>query len=465
MKTILRIAMGFIGCSGDSNDRRAAADEKSVSETDKLQFTQKQVQAQMQELQERMFRLAELTKQAEPDNSTRLLLALRKAREQLIVEQMGEILEKLDKKDLSKATDDTKEVLVKLDELKNLLIATDLELQLQLERLRQLQAAIRQLDQAIKVEKQQKAESETLDGLKKKAKPQALDAAKQAQAANRQRTDDVAGTVKSLGHLEPAAASLASASQSMSKAEGQLGNGNPGEAGSEQADALKRLAAARSQLEQERQRVLQELQQQVKQVVIANLQDMLDRQTAIRRATESLSPKLAKQREAVIQVQQLAPAEQRVAAICQQTLDLVNETEFSVALGPALESIEKDMLIVSGDLTAGRGSQRVIASEVGIEQDLKDLLDTFKEFPTLDGQCDSQCNGCKGNMNKLLAELKVVRMMQMRVNKGTIDADDARRAAAIAELPSELRERIGKLRDGQETIRDAMDRLHQRFAE
>ena len=124
------------------------------------------------------------------------------------------------------------------------------------------------------------------------------------------------------------------------------------------------------------------------------------------------------------------------------------------------------MLIVSGDLTAGRGSQRVIASEVGIEQDLKDLLDTFKEMPSLDGQCDSQCQGCKGNMNKLLAELKVVRMMQMRVNKGTVDADgEARRAAAIAELPPELREKIGKLRDGQETIRDTVDQLHKRFAE
>jgi len=473
MKVISRILLGLIGLAMLCAATQAAADEKSpatsVSETDKLQFTQKQIQALMVELQDRMFHLAELTKQAEPDNSTRLLLALRKAREQLIVEQMREILEKLDKKDLSKATDDTKDVLIKLEELKKLLIAADLELQLQLERLRQLQAAMRQLDQAIKVEKQQKSESEALDGLKKKgkeAKPQALDAAKQAQAANRQRTDDIAGTVKSLGHLEPAAASLASASQSMSKAEGNLGNGKPGEAGSEQAEALKRLAAARSQLEQERQRMLQELQQQVKQVVIANLQDMLDRQTAIRRATESLSPKLAKEREAVIQVQQLAPAEQRAAAICQQTLDLVNETEFSVALGPALESIEKDMLIVSGDLTAGRGNQRVIASEVGIEQDLKDLLDTFKEMPTLDGQCDSQCQGCKGNMNKLLAELKIVRMMQMRVNKGTVDADgEARRAAAIAELPAELREKIGKLRDGQETIRDTVDRLHARFAE
>jgi len=470
MKAISRFVIGSIGLAMLLlAGTRSAADDKSVTESDKLQFTQKQVQALMQELQERMFHLAELTKQAEPDNSTRLVLALRKAREQLIVEEMREILERLGKKDLSKATDDTKEVLVKLDELKKLLIATDLELQLQLERLRQLQAAIRQLDQAIKVEKEQKSESARLAELKKKGsevKPQSLDKAKQDQAANRKRTDDVATAVKAIGQLDPAVQSLASSSQSMSAAESGLGSGKPDDAEAQQSDAVKKLAEARSLLEKERQRVIQELEQQVKRVVIENLQDMLDRQTAIRHATESLSPNLAKQREAVIHLQQLAAPEQRVAAICQQTMELVNETEFSVTLGPALESIEKDMLVVSGDLTGGRGDRHVIESEVAIEQDLKDLLETFKEMPTFAGQSDSQCSGCKGNMNKLLAELKVVRMMQMRVNKGTVDADaEARRAAAIAELPSELRDKIGKLRDGQETIRDAVNRLHERFAQ
>jgi hypothetical protein len=448
---------------------RAVADDKSVTETDKLQFTQKQVQALMQELQERMFHLAELTKQAEPDNSTRLVLALRKAREELIVEQMREILENLSKKDLSKATTDTKEVLVKLDELKKLLIAADLELQLQLERLRQLQAAIRQIDRAIKVETQQKSESARLAELmskKTEVKRQTLDKAKSTEAANHQRTDAVTALVKALGQLDPAVQSLGSSSQSMAGAEGALGGGKPGDAEAKQSDALKKLAEARSLLEKERQRVIQELEQQVKRVVIENLQDMLERQTAIRRATEALSPKLAKQREAVIQVQQLAPAEQRVATICQQTFELVTETEFSVALGPALESLEKDMLIVSGDLTGGRGDVHVIEAQMGIERDLKDLLDTFKEMPTFAGQCDSQCSGCKGNMNKLLAELKVVRMMQMHVNKGTVDADEeARRAAAIAELPVELRDKIGKLRDSQQSNRDTMDRLHARFAE
>ena len=176
--------------------------KSDVSENDKLQFTQKEVQALMQELQERMFHLAELTKQAEPDNSTRLLLALRKAREQLIIEQMREVLEKLNKKDMSKATADTKEVLRKLAELKALLIAADLELQLQLERLRQLQAAIRQLDVAIKDEKGQQSESGRMAGLMKKGsdvKPQDLDRAKQNQVANRGRTGQVSQAVKSLG--------------------------------------------------------------------------------------------------------------------------------------------------------------------------------------------------------------------------------------------------------------------------
>jgi hypothetical protein len=227
----LRLCSAFIALAMLLVGRGAlAANEKtSVTETDKLQFSQKEVQALMQELQERMFHLAELTKQVEPDNSTRLLLALKKAREQLIVEEMKEILEKLSERDLSKATNDTKEVIAKLQELKNLLIATDLELQLQLERLRQLQAAIQQLDQAIKDEKKQQSDSAKMAELQKKGadpKQQALDKAKQDQAANRKRTEGVGQIVKTLGGLEPALQSLTSGGQSMSAAEGSLGSGN-----------------------------------------------------------------------------------------------------------------------------------------------------------------------------------------------------------------------------------------------
>src|SRR5690349_3434996 len=56
---------------------RPSADAK-VSPFEQLQFQQKNAQAQMQELEERMYRLAELTRQSEPDDSARLILAVKK---------------------------------------------------------------------------------------------------------------------------------------------------------------------------------------------------------------------------------------------------------------------------------------------------------------------------------------------------------------------------------------------------
>src|SRR3954470_6897681 len=61
----------------------AFAGESKVSERDQLEFQQKNISAQMQELTERMYRLGELTRDVEPDDSARLILAVRKARESL----------------------------------------------------------------------------------------------------------------------------------------------------------------------------------------------------------------------------------------------------------------------------------------------------------------------------------------------------------------------------------------------
>src|SRR5918992_815957 len=65
----------------------------NVSPAEQAQFQQKHAAAQMQELEGRMFKLSEMIRQAEPGDSARLLLGVRKAREELIVEQMKEVLE------------------------------------------------------------------------------------------------------------------------------------------------------------------------------------------------------------------------------------------------------------------------------------------------------------------------------------------------------------------------------------
>ena len=55
-----------------------------------LEFSQRKVRANMQELEERMFRLSTLLRDAQPESAARLVLGLKRSREELIVADMDE---------------------------------------------------------------------------------------------------------------------------------------------------------------------------------------------------------------------------------------------------------------------------------------------------------------------------------------------------------------------------------------
>jgi hypothetical protein len=454
---------------GDAGKGKSASAESisggKVTEAERLKFQQSAAAAQMQELQDRMFRLAELTRQAEPDDAAKLLLAVHRAREQLIIEQMKEIQDRIGSGDLGKTLEEQKEVLIKLEELKKLLLATDLDLQMKLEMLRKIQQSMDKLDAAIKEEqRQQEQTGQFTEQQKKETKlpENALNNAQQEQQKNRQATDQIAQTMKELGQAgAKAGESLGGACQSMSQAEGSLGGGKPGDAQPKQGDAVKQMQEARAELDRQRQKLLEEIERAVRGQVIANLGAMLERQQAVRGANERLAPKLAAEeggREAVLRLKQLARPEETVANIARETIRLIEETQFSVALPPAIGAIERQVLYVVADLQAGRGDQKVIDAEKQIEKDIQDLIDTMKEAQSM-ASTPSECKGCKQNKNKLLAELKVLRMLQLRVNTETKDAD-GRRALAEAELAPELRDRIGTVRDHQAQVRDTTEKIH-----
>jgi hypothetical protein len=434
-----------------------AADAPAVSAGDQVQFQQKTVEAQMQELQERMFRLAALTREAEPDDAARLVMAVRKAREDLIIEQMRDVLEQLARADLSKASKEQEQVLVKLEELKKLLTSTDLDLQMQLERLRALTASIAKLDAATKEEQRQHDQSGALAKTAVDAKK--LSAPQQEQKQNRQTTESIAEAVKDLGAgPAKAGATLGGACQSMSLAEGQLGASHPGDAAPLQSDAVATMQKAREQLEAERQKILDELQSQVRKQVVENLTEMLERQRSVRGATEAAGRLPSGEEQTVQRVRQLSPAENAIVRICDQTSDLIAETDFSVALPPALKAVRASCSAVSDQLQTGVADAALVDSEKRIEQDLQDLLDTFKQLASEPGPL-SQCRGCKGNKNKLLAELKVLRMMQVRVNDRTARADGERAAHPATQPSAELNSTVAAIRDSQKDIETATQRI------
>ena len=218
----------------------------------------------MQELQERMFHLAELTREMEPGDSAKLIMAVRKAREALIVEQMKEVLELLSQRDLSKAGDEEQQVLAKLEELKRLLMSEDMDLQMELEQMKKLQARHRQnryRDQGRKAPARCVRASLPICKSRTSWIVKKLDPIKSDQQTNHKATDDVAKKVAEMGDLTKGAMDpLANASGSMGKAEGHLGGGKPGDASVTQQDAVKNLEAAREELAQAQIKLMQQIE-------------------------------------------------------------------------------------------------------------------------------------------------------------------------------------------------------------
>ncbi len=126
-----------------------------MSDRDTIGFSQENVAAQMNELEERMFRLSEALRGLEPENASRLRLALKFSREELILEQMRETHKLLKDAQLSKAETEVKELIAKLEHLRNLLLAEDLDFQLKLARLRQMRETLGQLERIVKEERRE----------------------------------------------------------------------------------------------------------------------------------------------------------------------------------------------------------------------------------------------------------------------------------------------------------------------
>ena len=574
--------------SAKSDAGAAKSGKPAVSENEVISFRQAEVAAEMDELEQRMFRLSEALKQLEPDNASRLMLGLKFAREEQILLQMKETQELLNKAQLGKAAGEAKQLLAKLERLHALLLASDLDFQMQLEQLRLMREALRRLDLAIKEEDREHTESDDtakkqkeLDRLKKRqevldelirreqthidqSKPvadlpelnadgeqtlvkvaeeqtatrqgtaevarldaeagaeksenletaqsqmgtaleslagkkaaeavppeqaakEALEKEKQASAekiaelekqiaeanfqamksdqmGNRQLTDGTSELVRKLGERGAGALSeMTRASESMSNAEGNLGQGNAESAEGDQKSALDSLKYAKSQLEEEQEKLLEQLRTEVKKKVLEGLTIMLEKQIAIREATQSLGPKAMEgSRQALTAVVGLGGSEAKIAAMADELITLVEETEFGIALPAALGVVRDEMVTVQSKLEAGDASENVVHLEQEIEADLQALLDAMKRLPPQkppkNGKPQKGPRDKERELNRLIAELKMIRILQTRVNRETVTAD-GKRVKDADDLSASLQKEIEDVTDRQENVRDATERL------
>ncbi|MEM7396265.1 MAG: hypothetical protein AAF492_28350, partial [Verrucomicrobiota bacterium] len=198
MKFFRKISFGlilFLPAFARAADPGNIHGREKISETDQVKFSQESASAHMQELEERMFQLADLIRDVEPENAARLRMALKQSREELILEQMASVLDLLDGNKLEEALGKEKDILHKLQELRELLVTLDLDFRIKLERLKQFRKAMAELKKIIEEEKRQIGANEELA----EGEPGDFDRSKADQEDNREVTDALAEQLDKAG--------------------------------------------------------------------------------------------------------------------------------------------------------------------------------------------------------------------------------------------------------------------------
>jgi hypothetical protein len=575
--------------AGGTEKTKAATKSASVSDRDTIGFSQQNAAAQMNELEERMFRLSEVLRGLEPENASRLKLALKFSREEQILEQMRETHKMLKDAQLSQAETEAKELIAKLEHLRNLLLAEDLDFQLKLARLRQMRETLGQLERIVKEQRRElgwsrfameqrrrltrfttrRPDLETLvrdqqaviadtkntsRSEKESAKDEraairgrevklrnaatalatdplfadlqpphlrradahlaeavtslegadvnvAVAAEEKAlgrlrdeltrmdeqvaqtertiaeaefrrragdQAKNRATTESLQETSARLGDVGVALRKdLIHASASMRSAEQGLGKIVAGPAADDQSAALDVLTKSRDEFSRSIERLLVELRAELQTRLIADLTEMHEIQLSIRETTQAQAPRvLQKSRTALVIVAGLSLNEAKLGERTEHLLALVDETEFGIALPTTLRILAREMRRIEGWLKAADVASRTVDLETRVEEDLLTLVHAVRRLPpqtppTPGSSLSSDPRERERELNRLIAELKMVRMIQSRLNDDTVGVDKTRSAAST--LPPVVRREVETLESTQDEIRDSLAKIAERL--
>jgi len=428
-------------------------------------FAQEKALAHMKELEERMYRLAEMIREQQPEDSARLLLGVRQARDELLTERMRQVTELVGSLELRDATRQQQQIIHELEALRTLLLTADLDLELKLEQLRKMREAIEQLDALIDKEQAQLDQTQPLAELDQPPAEPLRDALRADEQRNAKAADDLKQQVGKLeGDAGRQAGKVGEAGQAMRGAAARLGEGEAGAAAGGQREAIDKLREARDKIQEARERLQKEVELTVRKRVMENLEEMLTRQTQVREATEALSEKAAAQdAQALLAVRRLAEAEDKIHALCAETIAMATETGFSVTLPPTLEAIRSLMIVVSDDLRLGMADAGVIDRQRNIEAHLKTLIDAMEAS---NNNADPQnnpfnqppdVNQKRQELNKLLAEVRMLKILQLAVNQGTVQLEEDRTQRDLS--AGQVRARAARLKRQQDAVRQTTLKL------
>ncbi len=249
------------------------------------------------------------------------------------------------------------------------------------------------------------------------------------------------------------------AKQEMDRAIEELKKNRKAKASDKQDQALAELLKAKEKLEE----ILRQLREEEKQMVLAALEarfrDMLLRQEAVNNGTLGIAavPNDKRSDRHRNRAVELARNEDDISLLAAKALTLLKEEGSSVAFPEAVEQIREDMLTVARRLERADVGEITQNIEADIVESLREILEAMqKELEKLKDekqkpqQQQQQPEKKPSPLVNKLAELKMLRSLQYRVNRRTkqmgrlVDGEQALDGDVVGQL-RQLSERQAKV--------------------
>jgi uncharacterized protein YjbJ (UPF0337 family) len=254
-------------------------------------------------------------------------------------------------------------------------------------------------------------------------------------------------------NLQGAQQNLGKAQESMGEASKDLAQQKPGEASQDQGEAREELEKAREEIEKR----IEELQDQKKEEQLAKLEEifreMLERQQKATAGTLAIDTERKDaadgqlKRSLRIALRKWATEEKALAEKSSETYDLIYEEDQSVVFRTIVENLTGSIESVAEMMDEQKSDGYVQSSQQEIEKTLEELIAALEKAQDQQQAQNEPKEGQPGQQGKepLLppsAELKLLRLAQLRVNRLTTDFDQNR---AGKEIDDGMRKELRKM--------------------
>lgn len=264
----------------------------------------------------------------------------------------------------------------------------------------------------------------------------------------------------------PGREQIEEAQKAMQQALEQLKKQEREQAIDNQDEAITQLKKAVKEIEE----MLKQLREEEKEMILAALEARFQRllavQTQIFEATIDLdaTPRKDWLDNAIGVCRELSQQQADVTRECSQTTALLREDGTSVSIVVAVEDIESDMASVTIRLQRTKTGSLTQSMESDIIESLNELIKaTQKEMQEMKSEERQQQQQQSQNQKKpplveLMAEIKVLRSLQLRVNRRTTQVHELLLEGDQDDI-TDLTEQLGELANRQNRLRESAAEL------